>query len=123
MKILYVEDEPDIVLIGRYALESAGHHVDHAPDGSTAIELVERAEAPYDVVLLDVMMPGIDGYETLERLKTLPEFSTPVLFLSAKVQRHEIERGMQAGACGYLQKPFDPLELSDQIAALLRDRA
>jgi len=74
------------------------------------------------VILLDVMMPHVDGYETCRRLKQDPATrEIPVVFLTARVQKADRERGMKLGALGYLTKPFDPMTLHDQILALLDD--
>ena len=73
-----------------------------------------------DLILLDVSMPHLDGYQTCCRLKANPEAqSIPVTFLTAKVQRHEEDIGMKSGALGYLSKPFDPLTLHEHIMAIL----
>jgi two-component system cell cycle response regulator len=86
-------------------------------------ECIERlAGFTPDVILLDVMMPHVDGYETCRRLKQDPATrEIPVVFLTARVQKADRERGMKLGALGYLTKPFDPMTLHDQILALLND--
>jgi putative two-component system response regulator len=77
-----------------------------------------------DVILLDVMMPRMDGYETCRRLKADAETrDIPVIFLTAKAQHFEMKRGLDVGALGYLIKPFDPMTLHDQIIAVLDSRA
>lgn len=117
-KIMHIEDDLSIQEVTRVALEIVG--------GITMIscasgaEGLERAEqfAP-QLILLDVMMPGMDGPETLAHLRRLPATKdTPVVFMTAKVQDHEIKQYYQLGAVGVIIKPFDPMTLSDQIKAI-----
>jgi CheY-like chemotaxis protein len=83
--------------------------------------LARVSEVQPDVILLDVMMPRLDGYETCRRLKANPATrAIPVIFLTAKAQHFEVKKGLDTGALGYLIKPFDPMTLHDQIAALIR---
>ncbi len=118
-KILVVEDERDIQKVIRMSLQFGGvREVVLADNGEECLALV-RSVKP-DVILLDVNMPKLDGYETCRRLKENPETRPiPVIFLSAKTQKREQERGLEAGAAGYLTKPFDPITLHDDIVALL----
>jgi CheY-like chemotaxis protein len=120
-KILYAEDEPDIQVIARMALETVGGF--DVVICSSGQEAVERAplEAP-DLILLDVMMPGLDGPETLEKLRQIDSLKdTPVIFLTAKAMTTEIERFLQAGAIEVIAKPFDPMTISDQICKIWAD--
>jgi DNA-binding response OmpR family regulator len=118
MKILLAEDEPDIQLVTRVALEDEGHTVVAVDDGMAALERA-RAE-PFDVVLLDVMMPRLDGFETCQQLKADPRTQhLPVIFLTARSQEAEVRAGLQMGAIGYIIKPFDVFTLATDIAALL----
>lgn len=114
-----VDDEVDIRRIGQIALETVGGwRVVLAASGTEAIALAVR-ERP-DVILLDVMMPGMDGPTTLDRLRAQPETAdTPVIFMTAKVQHHEVERYLSLGAAGVIGKPFDPLALPQTIRTLL----
>jgi CheY-like chemotaxis protein len=118
-KVLVVEDDPDIQKVIRMSLKFGGvDEVVLTGDGEECLEIVNR-ERP-DLILLDVSMPKLDGYQTCTRLKANPETqSIPVIFLTAKVQKHEAEIGMRLGALGYLSKPFDPLTLHEQIMAIL----
>ena len=119
--ILLVEDDPDIQLIARLALRKAGFTVSVVSNGRQALEAV-HVTTP-DLVLLDWMMPELDGLETCRLLKEDPTTSDiPVVFLTAKSQEHEIARGMALGASGYITKPFDALSLGTRIRALLDDR-
>jgi CheY-like chemotaxis protein len=86
--------------------------------------LAKLGEFAPDVILLDVMMPKLDGYGTCRKLKENPATrEIPVIFLTAKAQHYEVKQGMDAGALGYLIKPFDPMTLYDQISELLANRS
>ena len=120
-KILLIEDEKDIQTLVKMSLEfTGGHQVIVADNGLTGIEIAEK-ELP-DVILLDVMMPKLDGFETFgilqdkERTKNIP-----VIFLTAKAQKKEVEHGLQLGAIGYLIKPFDAMKLNEELESLLSD--
>jgi CheY-like chemotaxis protein len=122
MKILLAEDEPDIQLITRLALEDAGCIVVAVSDGQAALESAEGEE--FDVVLLDVMMPRLDGFTTSARLHENPRTrSLPVIFLTAKSQEPEVQRGLATGALGYIVKPFDVFSLLSRITELLNSRS
>ena len=117
--ILVVDDDPVIQKLLAVNFEMEGYHVVTASDGEEALDRV-AAERPA-VVVLDVMMPKVDGIEVLRRIKANPiTANTPVLLLSAKAQAQDIEDGMAAGADAYLTKPFEPLDLLDRVALLLR---
>jgi CheY-like chemotaxis protein len=121
MRVLLAEDEPDIQLITRLALEDAGCHVVAVSDGQAALESA-RAEL-FDVVLLDVMMPRVDGFTACARLHADPRTrNLPVIFLTAKSQELEVQRGLATGARGYIVKPFDVYTLADRISAILTGR-
>src|SRR4051812_22209936 len=109
-----IDDEPDIRRIGQFSLSAVGKWtVVLASSGSEAVELATR-EKP-DVILLDVMMPGMDGPSTLGKLReNAGTAQIPVIFMTAKVQRQEIERYLQLGARGVIHKPFDPMMLPKQ---------
>lgn len=117
--ILLVDDEDDIRKVVALGLEIAGGwRVSSASDGVSAV-LMARAEAP-DAILLDVMMPGLDGPETLERLQDDPlTRDIPVILLTARALIADRQRFDQLGVAGTLTKPFDPMTLSDQITAML----
>lgn len=115
--ILLVDDEPDIRRIGQLTLERlGGHRVRLAASGPEALDAL-RTAVP-EVVLLDVMLPGMDGPTTLQAIRKLP-CAVPVIFVTAKVQRHEVEQYLAAGALGVIKKPFDPLGLPGEVEALL----
>ncbi|UUZ76578.1 response regulator [Polaromonas sp. P1(28)-13] len=114
-RILYVEDEPDIRAIAQMALEAVGGFtVITCASGREALAAAPGAAA--DLLLLDVMMPGMDGPNTLQALRQLPATaSTPVIFMTAKVQAAEVAQYKALGALDVIAKPFDPMELSAQI--------
>ena len=116
---LIVDDEPDIRMIARVALERvAGWEVTEATGADEAVAAV-AARRP-DVVLLDVMMPGVDGPATLSRLRDLPDGERlRVVFLTAKVQAAELERLAALGVDGVLGKPFDPMTLATDVRRTL----
>ncbi|NWF68790.1 MAG: response regulator transcription factor [Chloroflexi bacterium] len=115
-RILVVDDEPRMIGFIRMNLELEGHQVVEAHSGIEALEMV-RTMLP-DLVLLDVMMPELDGFETLRMLR---EFSSiPVIMLTAKGQENDKVYGLELGADDYVTKPFGPRELSSRIKAVLR---
>ena len=118
-RILLVEDEDDIREVAQASLElGAGWEVLTAESGVRALDIA-RAERP-DAILLDVMMPEMDGPTTLERLRREPELrDIPVVFLTAKVQPADRSRLSELGAVGVLSKPFDPMTLAQQVSAIL----
>jgi len=117
--VLAVDDEEDILTIIRHNLEREGHRVLTAPNGDRALEIV-REEQP-DVVVLDVMMPGTDGWGVLNRIKAEREelASIPVLMLTARAADEDRIRGGIEGAIRYLTKPFSPRDLCSEVAAAL----
>ena len=120
-KILYVDDEPDIQAIAQIALEAVGGFtLKICSNGNDAINEIS-AFAP-DLLLLDVMMPGIDGPSTLQELRKIPEFAkTPAVFMTAKVQPDEINALLKIGAIDVIAKPFDPMELSNIIKEIWKN--
>ncbi len=118
-KILMVEDDPDIRRVAVMALKfKGGFEVVIAENGQQGLERA-RSEKP-DVILLDSMMPVMDGPETCKRLKADEELKKiPVIFLTAKSQKKEIEAGLELGAIGYLVKPFDPMTLAEELKKLV----
>lgn len=118
LSVVLAEDDPDIQLVARLALQRAGFEVRVVANGRAALDAI--GERRPDVVLLDWMMPELDGPETCRRLKADPATaSIPVIFLTAKSQESEIQRGLSLGAIGYVTKPFDALTLGQQVRDLL----
>lgn len=112
--ILCVEDDPDIRTIATLALEAGGFQVEACSSGVEALSLVLKRRP--DLIILDVMMPGLDGMATLVELRKMSETATvPVVFMTAKVQPAEISHYRQLGALGVVIKPFDPMRLPQEI--------
>lgn len=117
-KILIVEDERDIRDLVAFSLQFGGFQVVQASNGAEAV-VRAQAELP-DLILMDVRMPRMTGYEACKMLKTLPAVrDIPVVFLSAKGQESEIQTGLQSGAEEYILKPFAPDELAKQVQVVL----
>ncbi|MDQ1445180.1 MAG: hypothetical protein QOI20_1644 [Acidimicrobiaceae bacterium] len=115
-RILIVDDEPDILLMLRVNLESEGYEAAMAADGETALERA-RAE-PFDLVLLDVMMPVMDGWGVLEGLSRMTD-PPRVVVVSAKSSDKDVDRALDAGALDYLLKPFSPRHLVQVVRDVL----
>ncbi len=117
--ILLAEDEQHIAEMIVFKLTNGGHQVIRAHDGDEAILLAER-EIP-DLVLLDVMMPALTGFEVLRRLKANPACRTiPVIMVTAKGQERDVVRGLQDGATDYIVKPFSLKELAARVELVLQ---
>jgi len=120
-KILVVDDERHIVRLVQVTLERAGYEVAVAYDGRECLQKVPQ-EKP-DLIVLDVMMPHMDGFETLQNLKADPETaSIPVIMLTAKAQDQDIFRGWQQGVEWYQTKPFNPMELVTVIKRIFQSQ-
>jgi CheY-like chemotaxis protein len=121
-KILYVEDEPDIQTVAKLALEAiGGFDVKICSSGQAALAEVEGF-AP-DVILLDVMMPGMDGPTTLKALREREAVrATPIIFMTAKVQPQEVAQYKALGALDVIAKPFDPMTLSASVRSIWEKR-
>ncbi len=120
MKILIVDDDPDIRFIARLSLDRVGGMDVIEADGGAEGVRIAREEQP-DVILLDMMMPLMDGTATLEALRAQPATAAiPVIFLTAKTVAAEVERMRALGAVGVLTKPFDPRALPADVRGLLR---
>jgi two-component system OmpR family response regulator len=119
MRVLIVEDEPDLLRSLAQALREEGYAVDTAPEGEEGLYKAETSE--YDAVVLDVMLPKLDGWEVLKRLRKLKK--TPVMMLTARDQTRDRVRGLDSGADDYLVKPFDLPELLARLRALIRRSA
>ena len=117
MKILLVEDDPDLSFGLRNNLEIEGYAVDSVADGSAALEQLRQGGA--DLMVLDLMIPGVDGFRVLKTMRAAGD-RTPVLILTARGQEEDKVRGLKLGADDYVTKPFGVLELLARIEALLR---
>jgi len=119
--ILVVDDDPGIVRVVEINLTQEGYQVCKAADGEEALASI--AAAPPDLVVLDVMMPKMDGFEALKRLKGDPATADiPIIMLTARAQDEDVFEGYGTGAQWYLPKPFDPLELRQVVRHLLNTR-
>ena len=117
-RILVVDDEPQMRRALRNALTAHGYEVTVAEDGATALEAI-ATWAP-DAIVLDLVMPGIDGFEVLRGIKSSPEIQhTPVIMLTVKTQSADIVEGLREGAELYLPKPFHPKELVSLVKRVL----
>lgn len=117
-KILIVDDEPNIVMSLEYTFKKNNYEVFIARDGQEALDIL-KTNYP-DVIILDVMMPMVDGFATLEHVKKDTNLKhTKVMFLSAKNKQSDIEKGLSLGANAYLTKPFSIKKVVDKVAELL----
>ena len=117
-QILLVDDEPNIVMSLEFLMRKNGYQVGIARNGTEALAAITHT--PYDLVLLDVMMPDVDGYEVCRQLRALPaRAATKVIFLSAKSQPTDVQQGYAAGADLYVPKPFSTRQLMQQVRELL----
>lgn len=120
-RILIVEDEESLLKLESILLTSRGYHVRGVADGAAALK--EIAENRPDLILLDIMMPGIDGFEVCRRIKEDPlNKSIPVVMLTAKKSSMDQARGMQVGADAYITKPFKSVKIIEVIEGLLKHR-
>ncbi|CAB4980743.1 MAG: response regulator [Actinobacteria bacterium] len=115
-RILTVEDDERIRTAVKLALEDEGWQVTEAPSGEDALGTFTRE--PADVVLIDIMLPGIDGFEVCRSIRRISD--VPIIMVTARADTHDVVAGLEAGADDYLTKPFAPKELSARIRALLR---
>ncbi len=122
-RILVVEDEPENRLFIGLMLRTEGYEVLEAEDGPSAFDLLGREALP-DIILLDVMMPGLNGWQVFERLRQDGRWSRiPVVMLTALAQRSDVERAVQLGVEGYVTKPFEPADLIHTIEETLSRRS
>jgi DNA-binding response OmpR family regulator len=117
-RVLVVEDEPNIASFARMYLEAAGFSVETAERGDTAVEMARQS--PPDLVVLDLMLPGMDGYEVTRRLRGGGGADVPIIMLTARDDPVDRVVGLELGADDYLTKPFNPRELVARVRAVLR---
>jgi DNA-binding response OmpR family regulator len=120
-RILVVEDEQHIAEGIRFNLEAEGHEAVVAPSGEAALDLVVAKREPFDAVLLDVMLPGQDGFAVAAALRAAGDY-VPILILTARGREEDVVRGFEAGADDYLTKPFELSILMARLRGLLRRR-
>jgi DNA-binding response OmpR family regulator len=117
-RVLIVEDEPDIMELVKVTLSDEGYQLLEAKDGEIGFK--RAVEEHPDLILLDIMLPKMDGYEICRRLKSDPDTATmPVLMLTAFGQKREIEEGFKVKADDYIVKPFEPLKLRERVRKFL----
>ena len=115
IRILIVDDEKPICDLIDLNLSAAGYHCTSVQDGIAALDLIE--EKTFDLILLDVMLPGVDGYDIMEYIRPL---KIPVIFITARYEVRDRVKGLRLGADDYLVKPFDVVELVARVEAVLR---
>ena len=119
-KVLVLDDEPNIVLSLEFLMQQAGFEVETAEDGVTALAKVEAA--PPDLILLDISLPGISGFDVLEQLRQEPLYARlPIIMLTAHGREVEKEKGLALGADDYVTKPFSTQALVEKVQALLAE--
>ena len=117
-RILVADDEPALLRLLEFVLGRRGYVIDGVSNGNAAVELLESN--PPDLAILDVMMPGLDGYEVLKFIRSDEALaSIPVVMLTARAQLDDIQRGLSLGADAYLAKPFDPEELLSVVESVV----
>jgi len=122
-RVLVVEDEPENRLFIGLMLRTEGYDVLEAEDGPTALDVLSR-ETPPDLILLDVMMPGWNGWQVFEKIRGEARWAgIPIVMLTALAQRSDVERAVSLGVDGYLTKPFEPVDLIHTIEETLGQRA
>ncbi len=120
-RILFVEDDPDIQEVARMALELVGgFFVATASSGQEAIAMLDIVKP--QLILLDVMMPEMDGPTTLQKIREIPAWAdTPIVFLTARIQEQDRLEYQEMGATGFIAKPFDPMTLADNIKKIWQE--
>jgi DNA-binding response OmpR family regulator len=117
-RVLVVDDEPNIVMSLRFLMEREGFEVEVAPTGEAALQALDRG--PADLVLLDVMMPSLDGFEVCQRIRSNPAWTnTRIIMLTAKGREVERDKGLALGADDYVTKPFSTRELVARVKRML----
>ncbi len=115
-KVLVVEDDEDIRLVEETYLQTAGYEAKMLPDGNNIMDILEKE--PFDLILLDLMLPGKNGYEICEEVRK--KYDIPILMVTARTQSLDKIRGFGSGADDYISKPFDPMELVARVNANIR---
>ena len=116
--ILYIEDDPANRILVRRVMEAQGYRVLEAENGMKGLEIAQREQV--GVILVDIHMPEMDGFEVMARLRAMPQtVSVPMIALTAMVMKGDRERTLEAGCSGYIQKPIDVDLLPEQVAAVL----
>jgi len=123
IRILYIEDEPGNRMLVRRVLEAEGFTVTEAADGLTGLEIAAKMYQELDLILLDINLPEIDGYDLAKRFRDTSGLQkVPILAVTANVMHGDRERTLEAGCDGYIQKPIDVDQLPEQVKAALKNR-
>ena len=121
MKILAVDDKQDILTLVKVILEGQNHKVSTVISGEDAIEITKKEK--FDLILLDLMMGGIDGFETFKEIRKIKDFQDiPIIALTAKAQEGDKENVLECGFTGYISKPFRAQQLIEEVDAYLKGR-
>ncbi|MFN8007897.1 MAG: response regulator [Terriglobia bacterium] len=121
VEILVAEDDPLIARFLTNALKGAGYRVIHAEDGGAALAQIRQKE--YQLVILDITMPKVDGFEVLSQMRLQKEYArVPVLMLTSRIHEHDVVRAFDLGVDDYVTKPFNPLEVVSRVRRLLKRR-
>jgi two-component system response regulator BaeR len=119
-RVLIVEDDPDLVALVRRWLEREGHQVEHVADGAAAMQPLQRDPLPH-LVLLDVMLPKVDGFEVLRQIRAEPRTGKlPVMMVTSFTRDRDAARGRELGANDYVVKPLMEVDFMKRVAALLK---
>ncbi len=120
-KVILVDDDPDIRVVGEMSLSQVGGwEVFIASSDKELLEMIEEVRP--DLILLDVMMPEMDGPSAFQKVREIEQFkNTPIIFVTAKVQKQELDRYFALGATGCISKPFDPMTLPAEIVEIVAD--
>lgn len=116
LSVLAADDDQDILALVEFVLRREGHRVTPASDGETALR--HALAEDFDLVVLDVRMPNLSGYEVTKEIRASERLEVPILLVSASVQDEEVTRGFEAGANDYIRKPFSPKELIERVNML-----
>ena len=119
-RILVVDDDPHLRDVVVYTLQRDGHAVTAVGDGACALEALLAGAPPFDLVVLDILMPELDGLEVCRRLRASARSATPVVFLSSRDEEIDKVLGLELGGDDYVTKPFSPRELAARVKAVLR---
>ena len=118
-KILVVDDEPDVAFTVEFTFRDLGYDIEHVENGEKCFEILEKATKKPDLILLDIMMPGMNGWEVFKKIKENPSWENiPIVFLTARIDHAAENAGKFLGE-DYIEKPYEPKDLKERIMKLL----